>query len=61
VHRCQRKEGKEARGHRATHLLVGEDQENGVAELVLREHAVQLLPSLAHTFAIVAVHHKDEA
>lgn len=41
-------------------LLVGEHQEHGVAQLVLVEHAVELVAGFAHAVAIVAVHHKDE-
>ena len=48
----------------ATHrkiLLVGKDEEGGVAQLVLIEHALQFLTSLNHTVAIIAVHDKDDA
>merc|ERR1712159_594229 len=39
-------------------LLVGEDEEDGLAELVLVEHAVELVARLAHAVAIVRVHTK---
>ena len=42
-------------------LLVGEHQERGVAELVLVEHAVQLVAGLAHAVAVVGVDDEDEA
>ena len=41
-------------------LLVGEDQQDGVTELVLREHAQKLLASLAHTVSVIAIHDEDE-
>ena len=46
---------------RGTYLFVGKDQEHGVSQLVLLEHAVQLVAGLANSLAIVAVHDKDEA
>ena len=42
-------------------LLVGKDEENGVTELVLVEHALELLASLDDTVAIVAVDDEDDA
>merc|ERR1712060_1031588 len=42
-------------------LLVGENQEDGIAQFVLHQHAVQLVPRLPDTIAIVAVHDEDEA
>ena len=42
-------------------LLVGKDQEDGVAELVLVEHALQLLAGLDDKVAIVGVDHEDDA
>jgi hypothetical protein len=48
----------------ATHrqiLLVGENQEKGVPQLVLVEHALQLLTSLGDTVTIVAVDDEDDA
>jgi hypothetical protein len=42
-------------------LLVGEDQKNGVPQLILVEHALELLPSLNNTIAIVAVDDEDDA
>ena len=41
-------------------LLVGKDQEHGVPELVLIEHALQLLAGLDNTIAIVAVDDEDD-
>lgn len=41
-------------------LLVGEDQEDGVPELVLVQHALQFLPGLDNTIAIVAVDDEDD-
>jgi hypothetical protein len=49
---------------RCTHwqiLLVGENQENGIPQLVLVQHALQFLPSLNNTVAIVAVNNEDDA
>ena len=42
-------------------LLVGKDQEDGVPELVLVQHALQLLPGLDDTVAIVGVDDEDDA
>jgi len=42
-------------------LLVGEDEEDGVAELVLVEHAVHLLAGGVDAVAIVGVDDEDEA
>jgi hypothetical protein len=42
-------------------LLVGEDQQNGVTELVLSEHPQQLFAGLTHTIPIVAVNNEDQA
>lgn len=42
-------------------LLVGEHEEDGVAELVLAEHLVELVVGLCDTLAVVRVDHKDEA
>jgi len=42
-------------------LLIGENQEEGVAQLILTQHSCQLLLGLDDTFAVVAVHHEDEA
>ena len=41
-------------------LLVGKDQEESVAELVLVQHALQLLASLDDTITIVAVDDEDD-
>jgi len=42
-------------------LLVGEDEEESIAELVLIQHTLQLLPRLNNTIAIVAVDDEDDA
>jgi hypothetical protein len=42
-------------------LLIGEDKEDGVTELVLVKHALQLLASLDNTVTIVAVDNEDDA
>jgi len=41
-------------------LLVGEDQQDGIPQLILVEHALQFLPSLDDTIAIVAVDDEDD-
>ena len=41
-------------------LLVGEDKEQSITELVLVEHALQLLTSLDNTVAIVGVDDEDD-
>jgi len=40
-------------------LLVGEDQEESIPELILVQHALQLLPGLNNTVAIVGVDNED--
>lgn len=42
-------------------LLVGEDQEDGIPELVLVQHALEFLPGLDNTIAIVAINDEDDA
>ena len=42
-------------------LLVGEDEEEGVTELILIEHALKLLTGFGYTLAIIGVNHKDNA
>ncbi len=42
-------------------LLVGKDQEDGVAELILVEHALEFLASLDDTVTIVAVDDEDDS
>eukprot|EP00327_Prymnesium_parvum_P018964 CAMPEP_0113240970 /NCGR_PEP_ID=MMETSP0008_2-20120614/6546_1 /TAXON_ID=97485 /ORGANISM="Prymnesium parvum" /LENGTH=245 /DNA_ID=CAMNT_0000088345 /DNA_START=136 /DNA_END=874 /DNA_ORIENTATION=- /assembly_acc=CAM_ASM_000153 len=42
-------------------LLVGEDEQNRLAELILVQHAVELVASLADAVAIVGVHDEDDA
>ena len=41
-------------------LLVGEDQEKSITELVLVEHALELLTGLDDTVAIVGVNDEDD-
>lgn len=41
-------------------LLVGEDQEGSIAQLILVQHALQLLTGLNDTIAIVAVDDEDD-
>lgn len=42
-------------------LLVGKDEEEGVAKLILIEHALKLLAGLSYTLAIVGVDYEDDA
>lgn len=41
-------------------LLVGEDQEQGIAEFVLVQHALQFFPSLDNTISVVGVDDEDD-
>ncbi len=41
-------------------LLVGKHQEQRVPELILVQHALQLLTCLNNTVAIVAIDHEDD-
>ena len=41
-------------------LLVGEDKQEGIAELILVQHPLQLLTSLRNTFPIIRVDNKDD-
>ena len=41
-------------------LLVGKDEEESVSELVLVEHALELLTRLDNTVAIVAIDDEDD-
>ena len=41
-------------------LLVGEDKEDSITELVLVKHALELLPGLNNTVAIVGVDDEDD-
>lgn len=41
-------------------LLVGKDQQEGITELILVEHALQLLAGLRDTLAIVRVDHEND-
>mmetsp|Transcript_37923 Transcript_37923/g.88757 ORF Transcript_37923/g.88757 Transcript_37923/m.88757 type:complete len:225 (-) Transcript_37923:6-680(-) len=63
---AQRMKAKLVRDLRGIHrvwqvLLVGEDEQDGLAKLVLVEHAVQLVPRLAHTVTIVRIDDEDDA
>ena len=42
-------------------LFVGEHQQDRLAQLVLIEHAVQLVARLTHAIAVVRVDHEDDA
>lgn len=42
-------------------LLVGEDQKNGISELILVQHSLEFLPSLDNTVTIVAVDNEDDS
>lgn len=42
-------------------LLVGKDQQNGVPQLVLIQHALEFFTGLNNTIAIVAVDDEDDA
>mmetsp|Transcript_2779 Transcript_2779/g.10083 ORF Transcript_2779/g.10083 Transcript_2779/m.10083 type:complete len:242 (+) Transcript_2779:67-792(+) len=42
-------------------LLVGKHKQDGVAQLILVEHAVQLVPGLRDTVAVIAVHNENQA
>lgn len=41
-------------------LLVGEDEEKSITELILVQHALKLLTSLADTVAIVGIDNEDD-
>lgn len=42
-------------------LLVGENQKNGIPQLILVQHALQFLSGLDNTITIVAIDNKDDA
>ena len=42
-------------------LLVGKDKQEGITQLVLVEHAVELLARLRYTLAIVRVNNENDA
>jgi len=42
-------------------LLVGKNQENGIPELILVQHTLQLLSGLNNTVTIIAVNDEDDA
>ena len=41
-------------------LLVCKDKQEGITELILVKHPLQLLPRFRHTFPVVGVHHEDD-
>lgn len=41
-------------------LLVGEDQKNSIPQLILVQHALQLLSCLNNTITIVAINNEDD-
>jgi len=41
-------------------LFVGENQKNGISEFILVQHALQFLPSLDNTIAIIAINDEDD-
>jgi len=41
-------------------LLVGENQENRISELILVQHALQLLSGLNNTVTIIAINNEDD-
>lgn len=45
---------------RRLYLFVGEDEQNSIPQLVLCQHPHQLLTSLVHPLAVVAVYHEDQ-
>jgi hypothetical protein len=42
-------------------LLVRENEKEGITELVLVEHPLQLLAGLRHTFPIIRIDDEDDA
>lgn len=42
-------------------LFVGENEQNGVTELVLSQHAMEFIAGLANTISVVAIDDKDDA
>ena len=50
-----------SRGHGVGQiLLVREHEQHGVAQLILVQHAVQLVPSLRHAVSVVGIHDEDQ-
>jgi hypothetical protein len=41
-------------------LLVGENQKNGIPQLILVQHTLKFLPGLNNTITIVAINHEDD-
>jgi hypothetical protein len=41
-------------------LLVGEDEEESIAKLILIQHPLQLLASLRNTLSIIGVHNEND-
>ena len=58
---CSQSQNKCEEGMRGAHLLVGKDQEHGIAQLILLQHACKLVLGLTYTLAIVAVDDEDQA
>lgn len=54
-------QAKDSSGTYRQILLVGEDEEGSIAQLILVQHALQLLTGLNNTIAIVAVNDEDNA
>lgn len=44
-----------------THLFISEHQQNGLAQFVLVEHTVQLIPCGVDAVSVVRVHHEDQS
>jgi hypothetical protein len=42
-------------------LLVRENEEEGVTEFVLAEHALELFPGLGHTLPIAGINNEDDS
>jgi hypothetical protein len=42
-------------------LFVGENQKNGIPELILVKHTLQLLSGLNNTITIIAINDEDDA
>lgn len=43
-----------------THLLVSEHEQDGLAQFVLVEHTVKLVPCSVDAVSVVRVHHEDQ-
>lgn len=42
-------------------LLVGENQQNGIPELILVQHTLQLLSGFNNTITIIGINNEDDA